>query len=100
VPPLGGRTLRPPLLTASRPRPRPHRYGRVTRDPGDPALRTLRFPAFRPAAPGGQAFISYGPVPNLKLLCFYGFAVAGNPHDLFLLRLEVGAGARVHSWGH
>lgn len=39
-----------------------------------------------------QVFISYGPVPNLKLLCYYGFVVPHNPHDLVPLQLEVGGG--------
>ena len=47
--------------------PAPHgvRYGRV--DDHD----RLNFRAFRPCAQGEQAFISYGPVPILKLLCYY-----------------------------
>lgn len=47
--------------------PAPHvvRYGRVD------AEGRLNFPAFRPCAQDEQVFISYGPVPNLKLLCYY-----------------------------
>ncbi|KAL4860156.1 Histone-lysine N-methyltransferase setd3 [Chlorella vulgaris] len=73
--------------------PWPHcvRYGRL-----NPTTRTLDFPAFRPCTKGQQAspewwlcvFISYGPVPNLKLLCYYGFCVPSNPHDLVPLQLE------------
>lgn len=36
-----------------------------------------------------QVYISYGPVPNLKLLCYYGFVIPNNPHDLVPLELEV-----------
>ena len=66
--------------------PRPHcvRYGRLT-----PRTQTLDYPAFRPCSKGQQVYISYGPVPNLKLICFYGFAVPSNPHDLVMLQLEV-----------
>ncbi|KAL4434286.1 hypothetical protein ABPG75_000727 [Micractinium tetrahymenae] len=66
--------------------PWPHcvRYGRV-----NPRTRTLDYPAFRPCPEGQQVFISYGPVPNLKLLCYYGFVVAGNPHDVVPLQLEI-----------
>lgn len=48
---------------------------------------------FSSSPSAAQVFISYGPVPNLKLLCYYGFVVAGNPHDLVPLQLEVGAAA-------
>ena len=66
--------------------PWPHvvRYGRV-----DPESQTLDFPAFRPCPAGAQVFISYGPVPNLKLLAYYGFVIENNPHDLVTLTLEV-----------
>jgi histone-lysine N-methyltransferase SETD3 len=68
--------------------PWPHvvRYGRL-----DPRTRTLDYPAFRPCPKGAQAFISYGPVPNLKLLAYYGFALDGNPHDLVPVQLEASA---------
>lgn len=38
-----------------------------------------------------QVFISYGPVSNLKLICYYGFVIPNNPHDLVPLQLEVRA---------
>lgn len=65
--------------------PWPHvvRYGRL-----NPATNTLDYPAFRPCAKGEQVFISYGPVPNMKLLAYYGFAIPQNPHDLVPLQLE------------
>lgn len=70
--------------------PWPHcvRYGRI-----NPSTCTLDYPAFRPCPKGAQTFISYGPVPNLKLLSYYGFALAENPHDQVPLTLEVS------SWG-
>ena len=69
--------------------PRPHcvRYGRL-----NPRTQTLDYPAFRPCSKGQQVYISYGPVPNLKLMCYYGFAVPCNPHDLVMLQLEVSPG--------
>ncbi|GAB4816642.1 hypothetical protein N2152v2_003688 [Parachlorella kessleri] len=65
--------------------PWPHvvRYGRV-----NPATRTLDYPVFRHCSQGQQAFLSYGPVPNLKVLCYYGFVIPNNPHDLVMLKLE------------
>jgi len=67
--------------------PWPHvvRYGRV-----NPVTHALDFPAFRPCKAGSQVFISYGPVPNLKLISYYGFCIDGNPHDHVPLILEVG----------
>lgn len=64
--------------------PWPHcvRYGRID------ATGSLRFPAFRPCKQGNQVFISYGPVPNVKLITYYGFAVNDNPHDIVPLTLE------------
>jgi hypothetical protein len=70
------------------------RYGRMS-----PDTQRLDYPAFRPCPAGRQLYISYGPVPNLKLLCYYGFCIPNNPHDLVLFQLEVrggeGGGARV-----
>ncbi|KAL6770518.1 hypothetical protein ACKKBF_B31570 [Auxenochlorella protothecoides x Auxenochlorella symbiontica] len=67
--------------------PAPHvvRYGRLSE------AGMLNFPAFRPCKEGEQVFISYGPVPNLKLLCYYGFVIADNPHDVVPLTLELPA---------
>lgn len=64
--------------------PWPHcvRYGRMDES------GNLRFPAFRPCERGNQVFISYGPVPNVKLITYYGFAVNDNPHDIVPLTLE------------
>ena len=64
--------------------PWPHcvRYGRM--DEGG----NLRYPAFRPCKQGSQVFISYGPVPNVKLITYYGFAVNDNPHDIVPMTLE------------
>ena len=59
------------------------RYGRM-----NPETDTLDYPAFRPCPAGHQLFISYGPVPNLKLLSYYGFVIPNNPHDLVPLTLE------------
>lgn len=66
--------------------PWPHvvRYGRI-----QPVTDTLDYPAFRPCRQGSQVFISYGPVPNLKLLTYYGFVIHRNPHDLVPLTLEL-----------
>ena len=68
--------------------PWPHvvRYGRL-----HAGTQTLDFPAFRPVKQGEQVFISYGPVPNMKLLTYYGFSIADNPHDLVPLTLEMPA---------
>lgn len=65
--------------------PWPHvvRYGRL-----NATTDSLDFPAFRRCPAGSQAFISYGPVPNLKLLSYYGFVIPNNPHDTVGLRLE------------
>ncbi|WPT18035.1 Actin-histidine N-methyltransferase [Picochlorum sp. SENEW3] len=66
--------------------PWPHvvRYGRVDQKEG-----VLKYPAFRPVNQGEQAFISYGAVPNLKLITYYGFSIADNPHDILSLTLEI-----------
>ena len=57
---------------------------------GSMLSRTAELPC-QHAAPCSlaQVYISYGPVPNLKLLCYYGFVVPHNPHDLVPLLLEV-----------
>jgi hypothetical protein len=67
--------------------PWPHvvRYGRI-----NPRSNTLDYPAFRPCLKGEQAFISYGPVPNMKLISYYGFAIEDNPHDLVPLQFDGG----------
>lgn len=49
----------------------------------------LCFPLFRPNSKNQQCFLSYGPLPNLKLLLFYGIATDGNPHDAVPLQLQV-----------
>lgn len=65
--------------------PWPHvvRYGRIC-----PTTHRLNFPAFRPCLKDSQVYISYGPVPNVKLLTFYGFSVLNNPHDIVPLKLD------------
>lgn len=65
--------------------PWPHvvRYGRL-----DAETDSLRLRAFRPCCPGEQCFLSYGPLPNLKLLLFYGFALPDNPHDIVPITFE------------
>jgi len=42
-----------------------------------------------------QVFLSYGPLPNLRALLFYGFALRDNPHDTLALTFE----ARTASMG-
>ncbi|CAL8467547.1 g7085 [Coccomyxa elongata] len=66
--------------------PWPHivRYGRLDEETQSFCLR-----AFRPCSAGDQCFLSYGPLPNLKLLLFYGFALPNNPHDIVSITLEV-----------
>jgi hypothetical protein len=44
----------------------------------------------RHCAEGEQVFLSYGPLPNLKLLLFYGFALRDNPQDLVSFTLQAG----------
>ncbi|KAK9845838.1 hypothetical protein WJX81_003855 [Elliptochloris bilobata] len=61
----------------------------ITRD-------VLELKALRPCAAGDQVFLSYGPLPNLRALLFYGFALEHNPHDTLALTFEVdeeGSGA-------
>ncbi|KAK9845837.1 hypothetical protein WJX81_003855 [Elliptochloris bilobata] len=54
----------------------------ITRD-------VLELKALRPCAAGDQVFLSYGPLPNLRALLFYGFALEHNPHDTLALTFEV-----------
>ena len=35
-----------------------------------------------------QVFLSYGPLPNLRALLFYGFVLEDNPHDMLALTFE------------
>lgn len=48
-----------------------------------------RLMLFRPAAAGQEVTLSYGPLPNAKLLLFYGFTVHNNPFDSAVVPLEV-----------
>ncbi|MEW5313577.1 MAG: hypothetical protein WDW38_005135 [Sanguina aurantia] len=49
----------------------------------------LRVCTFRPCAAGEELTLSYGPLPNAKLLLFYGFAVEHNPHNEVSISLQV-----------
>ena len=49
----------------------------------------LDFPVFRPLSKGQQCFLSYGPLPNLKLVLFYGMCVVDNPLDVVPVQLQV-----------
>ena len=66
--------------------PYPHiiQYGQL-----DTNTSMLCFPLFRPLTKDHQCFLSYGPLPNLKLLLFYGIAIPDNPHDAVPLQLQV-----------
>ena len=59
-------------------------YGAV-----DAATARLELRLGKPCAAGEQLFLSYGALPNLALLLFYGFALPENPHDTVSLTLEV-----------
>jgi hypothetical protein len=48
-----------------------------------------RLVAFRPCKKGEQVLLSYGPLPNAKLLLFYGFAMDANPFDAVVFPAEV-----------
>jgi histone-lysine N-methyltransferase SETD3 len=76
--------------------PWPHvvRYGKM-----DVNTRSLRYPAFRPCSKGKQVFISYGPVPNVKLITYYGFVIPGNPHDIVPLTFETQGSAEMDIHG-
>ena len=43
----------------------------------------------RGAAKGEQVSLSYSPLPNLKLLLFYGFALPDNPQDTASMTFQV-----------
>ena len=47
----------------------------------DPVTRRLNLMAFRSCTIGSQVFLSYGALPNSKLLTFYGFVPSCNPFD-------------------
>ena len=57
----------------------------------DPTSCRLHFTLCRPCSAGQQCYLSYGPLPNLKLLLFYGMAVPANPQDVVNLQLQVSA---------
>ena len=42
-----------------------------------------------------QVFLSYGPLPSLRALLFYGFALEDNPHDTLALTFEARPGSDV-----
>lgn len=67
-----------PVVSLANHAPTPHivHFSRV-----DAASRCLRLRCFRPAPPGAQLFLSYGPYDNAHLLLFYGFALPNNPFD-------------------
>ncbi|KXZ49282.1 hypothetical protein GPECTOR_22g876 [Gonium pectorale] len=79
------RTCLAPFLGLMNHHPLPHvvHFSKV-----DPQSGCLRVRAFRPCAAGRQLFLSYGPIPNAKLLLFYGFAIQGNPADETELELQ------------
>ena len=49
--------------------------------------KMMRFPVSKPCSSGKQVFLSYGPLPNWRLLLFYGFALQDNPHDSLQVRI-------------
>ena len=53
------------------------------------ATACLELRLSRPCAAGEQLFLSYGALPNLALLLFYGFALPDNPHETVSMTLEV-----------
>ena len=59
-------------------------YGTVTASTARLSLRLSR-----PCAGGEQLFLSYGPLSNLALLLFYGFALPENPNETASITLEV-----------
>ena len=85
-PSIKSKTVMVPFACLVNHSPWPHvvRYGKM-----DMTSKCLRYPSFRPCKKGEQAFISYGPVPNMKLMAYYGFAIDENPHDIVPLTLEI-----------
>lgn len=78
-----------PYLCLANHSPWPHvvHFSRPEPDGGGVlAVRTMR-----PMSGGQQAFLSYGPLPNAKLLSFYGFAVPHNPCDSLSVTLTAEA---------
>ena len=55
----------------------------------------LKLQMFRSAAKGEECYLSYGPLPNYKLLLFYGFTLPHNPYDMLEFEL-VGANPSLH----
>jgi len=53
---------------------------------------TLSFPAASEVNEGEEICLSYGQLPNEHLLLFYGFALRGNGHDTFFLKVGPGNG--------
>lgn len=45
-----------------------------------------------------QVFLSYGPLPNLRALLFYGFALEDNPHDTLALTFEARPSSGIAWW--
>jgi hypothetical protein len=54
----------------------------------NPKTRTLDLTTFRPVQQEQQVYLSYGPLRNLQLLLFYGFAVEGNPFEEAMLTVR------------
>ena len=59
-------------------------FGRLDAD-----AQCLSFRLARPCASKEECFLSYGRLPNLSLLLYYGFALKNNPNDTIPLTLEV-----------
>ena len=72
------------LLNHSPSAPHIVRYSRL-----DPSSNSLHFSLFRPCAAGRQCYLSYGSLPNEKLLLFYGMALPDNPQNRMTIQLKV-----------
>lgn len=59
-------------------------YGRISPETG-----ALSFRLARSCTRGEECFLSYGHLPNLNLLLYYGFALEDNPNDSVPLTLSV-----------